>query len=232
MENEKRIKVLASDIGGVIALFKHNAKPGTLKDFADWLAYFTKIPSDEWLKSLNYSPGTEEYDFILGKITPKEFYWRLRNIANIWYKTAYHKPRAPFPSPQLFRKAWCNIFAINIELLERLRALSKTYKIVLASNLDVWHYEFLWDLCEFDQFVNRDGSVFSCYDNVLKPDPAFWRLLTKKNNVAPPDIFVLDDRADNCESARACGIDVCQFVDNKSFFKELERRTVSFLDKE
>ncbi len=228
MTEQKRIKILASDIGGVIALFKHNANPGTLKDFADWLGYFTKIPSDEWLKSLNYNPGTPEFNFIAGNITPKEFYWKLRNIANIWYKTAYHEPNASFPRPRLFKKAWCNVFAINIALLERLKNLSKSEScnVVIASNLDVWHYKFLWDLCGFDQFISKDESVFSCHDHVLKPDPAFFRLLAKKNGVAPEEIFFFDDRAENCKSAASVGIPSFQFVDNDGFFKELEKRNI------
>lgn len=231
MAEQKRIKVLASDVGGVIALFKHNAKPGSLKDFADWLSYLTKVPSDEWQKFLDYTPGTQEYDFIAGNIEPKEFYWELRKIANVWHQVAYRRPKgyeAPFPDFQLFRKAWCNIFAINIELLERLRGSSKTYKVVLASNLDKWHYRFLWDLCGLD-FIDEGKSVISCRDHLVKPDKAFFELIVKRSGVSAEEIFFFDDTAENIKAASECGIRVHLFIDNQTLFDAFKENGIVYL---
>lgn len=225
MNQKKRIRVLASDVGGVIVLFKRGTPSGTIKDFAEMLWYYTKVPWHHFQKFLEIEPGTPEYDFILGRITPKQFYWEISKITNAYYSAHYGKNRAPFPSYRRFKKAWCSIFIPNVELLVRLRELSGAYKIVLASNLDVWHYDLITDLFQLN-FINYEESVFSFKDHLIKPDPAFFDLLIKRCGVSPEEIFFFDDRVDNCQSAYNCGIEVYQFVDNESFFKELERRNI------
>lgn len=222
MAEEKRIKVLASDIGGVVAYFKHDQPTGTLKDFAKMLEYHTDISVDNWLRYLEVAPGTSEYNFISGKITPKQFWWELRRVA--------HACNKPFVDFALMKKMWCNVFYPNTDLLRRLRALSSVYKVVFASNIDIWHYKFIVELCRIN-FVDEDASVLSYRDSVIKPNQMFFQLLIKNCGVSPDEIFFFDDRAENCENARACGIEVYQFVDNESFFKELERRTVPILNR-
>ncbi len=217
MGEEKRIKVLASDIGGVIAYFKHGEPSGTLKDFAVMLEYHTGVSADVWQKFLEIAPGTPEQGFILGQLTPKQFFWELRRIARVCRKS--------FIDFDLMKKMWCNIFYPNVELLTRLRDLSSVYKVVFASNIDVWHYNLIMDLCRI-KFVDEESGVVSYLDHVIKPDPAFFRLLIKKCGAEPGEIFFFDDRPENCESARRCGIEVHQFVDNKSFFEELEKKNI------
>ena len=219
------IKVLATDVGGVVVLFKGKDSPKTLKDFAELLYYYTKVPSHIWQKSLEIAPGTLEYQFISGKITPKNFYWELRKIANEYYRVCYKKDCAPFPKFQLFKTMWNNIFSPNLELLIRLKELSAVYKIVLASNLDIWHFRSVTEWYKLD-FVNLKESVVSCIDHLLKPDPAFFQLLIKKCGVAPSEIFFFDDIEDNCRSAASAGIQSFRFIDNESFFKELEKREI------
>jgi len=221
MENEKRIKVLASDVGGVMAYFKTGYTSKTLRDFAKALEFHTGCPAEFWETFLTIEPGTLEHQFIAGNIKPKEFYWKMRKEADKYLGIK----DAPFPSFQLYREMWCNIFLPNFELLDELRHLSKVYKLVLASNIDIWHYRLLYRMCDWSKFVSP-GGVVSCDDHLVKPDKAFFDLLIKRSGVLPSEIFFFDDTLENIKVASGCGIIVHLFTDNQTLFDAFEKNGI------
>jgi 2-haloacid dehalogenase len=62
----------------------------------------------------------------------------------------------------------------------------------------------------FDRFedILVSGEVM-----LAKPDPAIYRLTEARFGLAPAEIFFTDDRADNIETALACGWDAHRFTD-------------------
>lgn len=226
MENEKRIKVLASDVGGVMAYFKTGYTSKTLRDFAVALEFHSGCPTEFWETFLTIEPGTFEHDFIAGNISPKVFYWKMRKEAGEFLKME----NAPFPSFQLYREMWCNIFIPNFELLDELRWLSKVYKLVLASNIDKWHYYLLRRMCDWS-FV-AEGGVISWKDHLVKPDKEFFKLLIKNNRVLPSEIFFFDDTPENIKVASDCGITVHLFENNEGLFNAFKENGITHLRKQ
>lgn len=57
-----------------------------------------------------------------------------------------------------------------------------------------------------DFFPYMDGGLLSCDYRVIKPDPAFYRILLEKYDLDPARCVFLDDTEENLKTARALGI--------------------------
>ena len=68
-----------------------------------------------------------------------------------------------------------------------------------------------------------DGIVFSCEVQELKPEEGIYRKLLKMYQLEPEKSVFLDDRAENCEGAGACGIHAIRFKDFKQAVRELKK---------
>lgn len=57
-----------------------------------------------------------------------------------------------------------------------------------------------------------DGIVMSGQEKLAKPDPRFFEILLQRYSVSPATAIFIDDRADNCETARSLGLTAIQFT--------------------
>ena len=57
-----------------------------------------------------------------------------------------------------------------------------------------------------DFFPYMDGGLLSCDYRVIKPDPAFYRILLEKYDLDPARCVFLDDTEENLKTARTLGI--------------------------
>lgn len=59
-----------------------------------------------------------------------------------------------------------------------------------------------------------DGLVVSADEKLVKPDPAIYRLLCKRYALSTEECFFIDDRLENVEAARRCGMAAHQYMGN------------------
>ncbi|MFA6507130.1 MAG: HAD family phosphatase [Treponemataceae bacterium] len=96
------------------------------------------------------------------------------------------------------------------------------YRVVCGTNSLHAHYE-----------IHRKRSEYSCFDaiyashrmGVIKPDPAFWRLILRTESCAPQDAFFVDDHEENVLAAEALGLRVHRFVDSALLAESLHEWT-------
>ena len=62
-----------------------------------------------------------------------------------------------------------------------------------------------------DFLPHMDGGVFSCYVNLIKPDPAIYRCLLEKYGLKAEECLFIDDREDNVVAARELGMQAERF---------------------
>lgn len=68
-------------------------------------------------------------------------------------------------------------------------------------------------LIRFPFLQSFDGVVVSAHERVIKPDPAIYRILFERYDLAPEDCIFIDDSAKNIETARALGMQGIHFVE-------------------
>ncbi len=66
--------------------------------------------------------------------------------------------------------------------------------------------------------------IFSHELKMAKPENAIYLAAARGLEVMPERILFVDDRPDNCEGARAAGLQVIQYGEHEEFVRELERR--------
>ena len=135
-------------------------------------------------------------DFELGRIGEEELYAR------------FFRDRRPIDGPGLrahMQSGYSWIEGIP-ELLEQLAA--RQVPMHLLSNYPPWYR-----LCDAQLGVSRlvAPSFVSCNTGVRKPDPEAYLGASRALGVAPNECLFVDDRAPNCDAARAVGMDAVRF---------------------
>lgn len=100
----------------------------------------------------------------------------------------------------------------NEEALAYLASLRPRYKVVLLSNAGAGMVEARFSPQELEQYF--DMVILSYSLKTAKPDPAIYRWVCERLGMQPEEVVVIDDTPDNCEAARAIGM---QAVQSRSF---------------
>lgn len=87
--------------------------------------------------------------------------------------------------------------------------------LYLLSNLHRSMYEYYQPL--FDQYFT--GAVLSFECQLLKPDPQIFIHLLEKYHLEAKDCIFIDDVKENCEAAKALGIEAIHFNNTNDFTK-------------
>jgi putative hydrolase of the HAD superfamily len=132
------------------------------------------------------------------------------------------------PREELWRAA-SDIFApieASMDLLERLHAAG--HRLGLLSNTSPVHWDFFMD-GRFPTLTRVfEIPLGSFHAGTMKPDPAIYHYAAEKAGVSPQRVFFTDDRADNVEGARACGLDAVLFTDTAQLESDLRARGLGF----
>ena len=183
------IKAVIFDFGNVLSM------PQTGNCFTEMEAK-TGIPAAVFRESL----GTCRNQFDLGTITAAELY------ASVLQEHGYKKEAADkqlcTEIGNLDLKSWSTI---NAQVNEWALNLQKQgFKLGILSNMPE---EFL-ALYEksVPAFTAADYAVFSCRVNIIKPNPAIYRIALNGLYVQPEEAVFFDDIPANIEAARSLGI--------------------------
>ena len=119
----------------------------------------------------------------------------------------------------------------NLRPVEGMKELVQTlkeqgYGIYLCSNASLRLRVFEKEIPGSQYF---DGTIVSAEERLLKPDPAIYRRLFEKYHLSAGECFFIDDRQDNIEGAKSCGMDGYCFSEGdvvklRSFLAEYLRR--------
>jgi FMN phosphatase YigB (HAD superfamily) len=184
------VKTIIFDLGGVLLDidFKHT------NNAFDKLG----VHNFELLYSQNHADPFFE-DFEKGKITPVEFYEKMRGICG-----------CALPDDSI-KDAW-NALLVGFppERLQWFDEISKKYKVYLFSNTNIIHYQWF-----VDHFKEVSGKNFNeCFIKpyyshemgMRKPDPASFRFVVNEANLDPAETLFIDDTAGNIEAAKGVGL--------------------------
>ena len=108
----------------------------------------------------------------------------------------------------------------TVELLAELRAAGMP--LYALTN---WSAEtFVIARERFELLSWFDGVLVSGEERMIKPDPAFFRLLLDRFGLAPEATFYVDDSEPNVAAARALGLDAVRFTGPEQLRRELAAR--------
>ncbi len=186
----------------------------------DWGGVLIDNPIDELLayfaEALHVSPGDlatayshYQSSFYKGLISETEF-----------TESLCRKLNTPLPDfNALWKTAVQTVFKEKqtvFDIIIRLRA--NGYKTALLSNTEVPTVDYYYEK-HYDRYF--DEAVFSCYENMAKPDPEIYLLTLNRLNVKATEALFNDDRIENIEGAERMGICSILFESTEQLKKEV-----------
>lgn len=130
---------------------------------------------------------------------------------------AYRKDAASFLNEGVFDAI--HSFSYSAEWLKSLK--QRGLSLYLLTNYSEWMFDYNFENdFSFKDYV--DGMIVSGRVKLLKPDRAIYEALMEKYGLKPEECVFFDDRQENVEGARKCGIKAFVFKDYESARKELE----------
>ena len=112
----------------------------------------------------------------------------------------------------------------SVAVLEELKARGEKVYGITNFSREKWAE----CLIRFPFLQSFDGVVVSAHERVIKPDPAIYRILFERYDLAPQDCIFIDDSAKNIETARSLGMKGIHFVEPIDLKAELTRHGVAF----
>ena len=106
------------------------------------------------------------------------------------------------------------------DMIEYYKSLKqKGYNIYLCSNLTQDTYNYINNNFEIIQL--SDGGVFSCFENISKPNVELYSILINKYKINVEETMFIDDTKANIISAKEIGLKTILF-ENMEKVKEYE----------
>ncbi len=152
--------------------------------------------------------GEEKTAFDTGRLSPQEFAARICAAVGL---------RLPYSE---FAEIWCDIFAEKPEVTGLLDEIGKHADLVLLSNTDTLHLDYVRS---HYGFLAKFGRLVLSYE-VGHAKPARQIFERTLDLCAPGSrLIYFDDVPEFVSAARACGLPAEQFVDAARLRRELER---------
>ena len=112
------------------------------------------------------------------------------------------------------------LYDYSMDWIRQLKA--DGYRVYVLSNIpELVHLDNLDDKLRFLKEV--DGAVLSYQEQLLKPDHRIYEVLCERYGIVPEQAVFFDDRLENVEAARACGLNAIQFHDYVQGTNELKQ---------
>jgi 2-haloacid dehalogenase len=111
----------------------------------------------------------------------------------------------------------------SVAVLEQLKASGRRVYAITNFSDEKWQEALL----RFPFLTLFDGVVVSARERILKPNPAIYRVLFDRYNLAPEACVFIDDSAANIATARELGMQAVHFVEPIDLAAELGRLGVS-----
>lgn len=199
---DKKYDLVLSDLGNVLINFDHRISVRKI-------LLYTPMKEADIYNLFFDSNLTGLYEE--GRISSGEFFEKVKKLLqlNIDY--------------QAFLPLWNDIFfetELNIKYQDFLKSIKDRYKLVMISNLNESHFEFLKK--KMPIFSEFDKLVLSYEVGFRKPAPEIYNAALKSVGVDVSRTFYIDDRKDLIESASELGIKGIVFNGEEAFQKITE----------
>lgn len=174
------------DLGNVLVDFNHQLAVERISNFSD------KAP-DEIYQLFFDSDLTGIFEE--GKISGEEFFLRVKEMLKLNL------------SFEEFLPIWNEIFFLtpnNLAIHRLIKDLKNNYKIVLISNINKLHFEYLRK--GIDIFSDFHKIILSFEEGVKKPDPLIYQRALESVSTTAKNAVYTDDRLDLIEAADKLGI--------------------------
>jgi HAD superfamily hydrolase (TIGR01509 family) len=128
-----------------------------------------------------------------------------------------------------FREAWSSVFLPGLMVSEELlAALKRKYPLILVSNTNEAHFEFVRSKYPVVDYF--DHQVLSYKVGSLKPDRKIFERAIAAANRPAEALFFIDDRSENIVAARQLGIKAHQFKSETSLVVALQNAGIEIGD--
>ena len=121
--------------------------------------------------------------------------------------------------PEPFFSMWNCHFRVHRALLPMVEALLGRVKVVLLSNVNEMHWQFVRPLIPL--FERFDDLVISCELRMAKPDPEIFHATLARSGLRAEETAYFDDVQRYIEIASALGIQARVFTDAPTFRAQL-----------
>jgi FMN phosphatase YigB (HAD superfamily) len=175
----------------------------------------TPLPRSEVTKFLTDDPSLCEYE--CGRISTPDFYHCVLERLKLDV------------SLENFRRLWADIFLPEPLISESfLAALKKNYRLILLSNTNEIHYEFIMQ--KYPILRHIEEHVLSFQVGSMKPEGQIYQFAIEKAGVPAEEIFFTDDRIENVEAAKLAGLQAVQFRSEEHLKREMIKLGISLHD--
>ncbi|MFA5361664.1 MAG: HAD family phosphatase [Candidatus Omnitrophota bacterium] len=185
-QSNASIQGIIFDLGRVLVDFDHGIAARKLS------GVMHKTPQEVY--DLFFSSGLTQL-FEAGKLSPEEFFLKIKEALGLCMEYDDFLP------------VWNGIFFLSDEnkaLYGLVKGLRKRYKVLLLSNINVLHYNYLKE--HFPVFDVFHAVVTSFETGVIKPDPRIYRKALEVLAMPAQTVFYTDDRPELIEGALSLGI--------------------------
>jgi FMN phosphatase YigB (HAD superfamily) len=194
-----KIDALLFDLGKVLVDF--NFQTGV-----DALHACCSIPRDRFEQVL-WDAWIRRYES--GEISTAEFHDHLCEAANL---------NMPLRE---FCRTWSSVFLPGLLVSEELLAsLKRTYPLILVSNTNEAHIEFIRSNYRVLDYF--DHQILSYEVGSLKPDCKIFEYAIQAAGLPPESLFFTDDREENILAARQLGMCAHQFSGEAKLIEALQ----------
>ena len=195
------IKAIISDMGNVIL-------PFDVSLFLRKMAQYSSMKKREVME-IPVLHDRLIKSFSKGEISSKKYYESMKDAfkADLKFKE--------------FRNIYCDIFSLNTEVLKALTKLRGKNKLLLLSNTDTLHFNFVRK--RFPEIFIFDGYILSYEAGCIKPEDEIFKLALKKSKEEPENTLFIDDMEENIEAAMALGMKTIHFDSRIDLSAELEK---------
>ncbi|OGX32287.1 MAG: hypothetical protein A3D27_01075 [Omnitrophica WOR_2 bacterium RIFCSPHIGHO2_02_FULL_46_37] len=199
---KNKIKAIIFDLGNVLVGFDHRiAVRRILKH--------TSKPERE-IYDLFFDSGLTR-EFEKGKITPGEFFKQVKSLLELKLELKEFLP------------IWNEIFFSKPESEEFIVSLNSGLKLVLLSNINKLHYDYIRNAFSSAIALFGPGNVIPSYiTGFVKPEREIYNLAIRKTGRPIENIVYVDDRRDLVEAARGYGLRVVQFQNIEQLRQEFQ----------
>jgi len=112
---------------------------------------------------------------------------------------------------------------LNTELTTYIREqLRPMYKIGMLSNIGRGWMDDFFSKHQLHELF--DEVVLSGEEGMVKPQPAIFELMAERMRIPTSECLMIDDILDNCDGARAAGMEAIHYQDNEQLLFELKNR--------
>lgn len=190
--------VIIFDLGKVILDFDH-------RNITRRLAERSRI-SEERVHDVIFG-GDRERSYDRGKISSRDFYRDVVESLGI---------DVPF---QEFKDIWTRIFTSNDDVCNVIRMLKKRYKLLLLSNTNEMHFDYVSGI--FEILRTFDDYVLSYRVGERKPHPKIYLTALQKAGCPVGACIYIDDMEPYVVAARQLGMQAIVFRDAQQLQREL-----------